>query len=213
MSTTLRILLADDHGIFRAGLRRILEGEFPGVEIGEAGSTGETLELVKREVWDLLVLDISMAGESSLTILPSLKQARPRLPVVMLSMYGERQFVIRALKAGASAYLTKEHAPDELLRAIRAVLAGRRYVGEALAEQLADHLASPGKGEPHEALSPREFEIFLLLAAAKSVSEIAAQLGLSVKTVSTHRSRLLEKMELHSNAELMQYAIRNGLVG
>jgi DNA-binding NarL/FixJ family response regulator len=209
----LRILLADDHGIFRAGLRQILEAEFAGVVIGEAGTTAEALERVKAEAWDVLVLDISMAGENSLTTLPSIKEARPRLPVIVLSMYGERQFVIRALKAGASAYITKEHAPDELLRAIRAVLAGHRYVGEALAEQLADHLASPGKGEPHEALSPREFEIFLLLAAAKSVSEIASQLGLSVKTVSTHRSRLLEKMELHSNAELMQYAIRNGLAG
>ena len=208
----LRILLADDHGIFRAGLRRILESEFPDVYVGDAATTAETLEKVNCEDWDLLILDISLAENNSLNILPSLKQARPKLPVIMLSMYGERQFVIRALKSGASAYITKEHAPDELLRAIRAVFAGRRYVGETLMEHLADYLAMNENGDPHQALSPREFEIFLLLAAAKSVSEIANKLGLSVKTVSTNRSKILEKMALHSNAEIMQYAIRLGLV-
>ena len=209
----LRILLADDHAMFRSGLRRILEPEFPGLVVGEAATVAELRTSLERDRWDLLILDISMAGENSLNFLPSVKDAHPKLPVVVLSMYGERQFVIRALRAGASAYITKERAPEELLRAVRSVLAGHRYVGRELAEQLADHLAGGGTGSPHESLSPRELEIFLLLASARSVSEIASQLGLSVKTVSTHRSRILEKMGLRSNAEIMQYAVRHGLVG
>ena len=151
-------------------------------------------------------------GHNTLNDLPGIRAGHPRLPVVVVSMYGERQFVIRALRAGASAYVTKERAPEELLRAIRSVLAGRRYLGDDLAGQLADHLAEGGAGNPHERLSPRELEIFLLLASARSVSEIAAQLGLSVKTVSTYRTRLLEKTGLRSNAEVMQYALRHGLV-
>lgn len=209
----LRILLADDHAMFRSGLRRILEAEFPGASVGEAATIAELLERAGQGTWDVLLLDISMGGQNSLNVLPSLKERHPRLPVVVISMYGDRQFVIQALRAGASAYLTKERAPEELLRAIRTVLAGRRYVGDDLAAQLADHLAAGGTASPHESLSPRELEIFLLLASARSVSEIAAQLELSVKTVSTYRSRILEKMALRSNAELMQYAVRHGLVG
>ncbi len=209
----LRILLADDHAMFRSGLRRILEAEFPDLAVGEAATAAELLAEVERQPWDVLLLDISMAGQNALNVLPAVKERRPRLPVVVLSMYGERQFVIRALRAGASGYLTKERAPEELLRAIRSVLAGRRYVAEDLAAQLADHLAGGATGDPHESLSPRELEIFLLLASARSVSEIAVQLALSVKTVSTHRTRILEKMGLRSNAELMQYAVRHGLTG
>ncbi len=209
----LRILLADDHAMFRSGLRRILEAEFPDLSVGEAATTAELLSEVERQPWDVLLLDVSRAGQNALNVLPAVKGRRPRLPVIVLSMYGERQFVIRALRAGASGYLTKERAPAELLHAIRSVLAGRRYVAEDLAAQLADHLAGGGEGDPHESLSPRELEIFLLLASARSVSEIAAQLALSVKTVSTHRTRILEKMGLRSNAELMQYAVRHGLTG
>lgn len=209
----MRILLADDHAILRSGLRRILEQEFGQIVTGEVSTCDELLEQVRTAPWDLIVLDIALGAQNSLNVLPQVKEARPRAPVIVLSMYGERQFVIRAIKAGASAYLTKERAPDELLRAIRTVLSGRRYIGESLAEQLADHLAVDRGERPHEALSSRELEIFLLLASAKSVSEIAGQLGLSVKTVSTHRSRILEKMALSSNAELMLYAVRHGLVG
>ncbi|HET8732227.1 MAG TPA: response regulator transcription factor [Anaeromyxobacteraceae bacterium] len=208
----LRILLADDHAMFRSGLRRILEAEFPDLSVGEAATTAELLAEVERQPWDVLLLDVSMAGQNALNVLPTVKERRPRLPVVVLSMYGERQFVIRALRAGASGYLTKERAPEELLRAIRSVLAGHRYLGHDLAEQLADHLAEGGAGSPHERLSPREMEIFLLLASARSVSEIAAQLALSVKTVSTHRVRLLKKMDMKTNAELTHYAVKNGLV-
>lgn len=208
----MRFLLADDHAIVRSGLRQILEEEFPRCVIGEAATCPEVLARVKGDEWDALILDVSMAGQNSLNILGDIKAARPRLPVIVLSMHGERQFVIRALKEGASAYLTKERAPEELFRAIRAVMAGKRYISEALAEQIADHLAIGGKQEPHEALSPREYEIFMLLARAKSVSDIATELCLSVKTVSTYRSRVLEKMALHSNAELMQYALTHRLV-
>ncbi|MBI1946916.1 MAG: response regulator transcription factor [Deltaproteobacteria bacterium] len=213
----MRILIADDHSIVRTGLKRMLEGEFPDVVVGEATTSRELLQAVKAAEWDVLILDVALGAESGLSALPRLKEVRPNLPVIMLSMYGERQFVMRALAEGASAYLTKEQAADEeLFRAIRTVRTGRRYLGEALAEQLADHLAG-GKaakpGSPHESLSSRELEVFLLLAAAKSVTEIAERLDLSVKTVSTYRTRILEKMGLESTAEIIQYAVRNGLVG
>lgn len=212
----MRILVADDHSIVRTGLKRMLEGEFPNVVVGEATTSRELLHAVKTEEWDVVILDIALGAESGLSALPRIKAARPNLPVIMLSMYGERQFVMRALADGASAYLTKEQAADEeLFRAIRTVSTGRRYLGEALAEQIADHIAggkSAKPGSPHDSLSSRELEVFLLLAAAKSVTEIAERLDLSVKTVSTYRSRILEKMVLESTAEIIQYAIRHGLV-
>lgn len=210
----MKILIADDHMIIRSGLRHILELEFPNIVIGEATTCGELLDKVEAEQWDVLILDVALGAENGLTALPRLKKMRPTLPVIVLSMYGERQFVIRALADGASAYLSKDQAADaELFTAIRTVLAGRRYLGQALGEQLADHLANDHGAKPHEALSSRELEVFLLLAAARSVSEIAERLRLSVKTVSTYRSRILEKMSLESNAEIIQYALRNGLVG
>lgn len=210
----MRILIADDHSIVRSGLRRILELEFPDVVIGEAATCAELMATAESSTWDLVILDVALGAENSLNFLPTLKSRWPNLPVIMLSMYGERQFVVRALAAGASGYLTKEQAGDEeLFRAVRTVCAGRRYIGESLAEQLADHLARDRAGQPHEVLSPRELEVFLLLAAAKSVTEIAERLGLSVKTVSTYRGRILEKMSLGSNAEIIQYALRHGLVG
>jgi DNA-binding NarL/FixJ family response regulator len=210
----MRILIADDHSIVRAGLRRILELEFPGVEIGEAVSPAEVLAQVERCRWDAVILDISLGPESGLGVLPRLKARCPQLPVIVLSMHGERQFVIRALSDGASAYLTKEHAADEeLFQALRAVLAGRRYLGETIAVQLADHLALDRGIRPHESLSSRELEVFLQLASGRSVSEIADHLNLSVKTVSTYRTRILEKMALTGNAEIIKYAVRNGLAG
>lgn len=208
----MKILIADDHMIVRSGLRRILELEFADVVIGEATTCGELLAEAKAAQWDVVILDVALGAENGLDTLPLLKKERPLLPVIVLSMYGERQFVVRALADGASAYLTKERAADdELFRAIRTVCAGRRYLGESLAEQLADHLAKDRGGKPHEALSSRELEVLLLLAAAKSVSEIGERLGLSVKTVSTYRTRILKKMSLASNAEIIQYAVRNGL--
>lgn len=212
--SALRILLAEDHAIVRAGLRRLLALEFVEAVFEEAITCAELLARGEAAPWDVVILDISLGGENSLNVLPALKRARPALPVVVLSMYGERQFVQRALAAGAAAYLTKEQAADEeLFRAIRAALAGRRYLGTDLAAQLADDLAGARRGEPHEALSARELEVFLLLAGARSPTEIAERLGLSVKTVSTYRTRILEKTGLASNAAIIQYALRRGLVG
>lgn len=210
----MRVLIADDHTIVRSGLKHILELEFPGVEVGQATSVAELYERAAVGKWDVVILDVSLGAESGLGALPRLKTLYPQMPVVVLSMHGERQFVVRALADGASAYLTKEQAADEeLFRAIRAVCAGRRYLGEALAGQLADHLAHDRGGRPHERLSSRELEVFLQLAAGRPVSEIADHLNLSVKTVSTYRTRILEKMSLSSNAEIIQYAVRNGLAG
>ncbi|OGQ25359.1 MAG: DNA-binding response regulator [Deltaproteobacteria bacterium RBG_16_71_12] len=213
----MRILIADDHSIVRTGVKRMLEGEFPDVVVGEATTSRELLQAVTSAEWDVLILDVALGSESGLSALPRIKEVRPDLPIIMLSMYGERQFVMRALAEGASAYLTKEQAADEeLFRAIRTVRTGRRYLGAALAEQLADHIAGrkgSKPGSPHESLSSRELEVFLLLAAAKSVTEIAERLDISVKTVSTYRTRILEKMALQSTAEIIQYAVRNGLVG
>jgi DNA-binding NarL/FixJ family response regulator len=209
----VKILVADDHAIVRSGLRRILEHEFAGAIVGEAATREELLARAGAERWDVLILDVALGAANGLDALPLLKAKAPGLPVIVLSMYGDRQFVVRALAEGASAYLTKEQAADEeLFRAIRAVCAGRRYLGEKLAEQLADHLAGDRGDRPHEGLSARELEVFLLLAGAKSVSEIAERLHLSVKTVSTYRTRILEKMSLSSNAEIIQYAVRIGLV-
>ncbi|WP_026852530.1 response regulator [Geothrix fermentans] len=207
-----RILLADDHALLRSGLRRILEEALPGVQVGEAGTADEVLAALPDGAWDLLILDISMPGRSGLDILPDLKAQQPALPILVLSMFGEQQFAIRALKAGASAYLTKERAPEELIQAVRTVLGGRRYIGASLAEALASHVSSDREVAPHERLSAREFEVLRLIAAARTPGEIAEKLGLSVKTVSTYRARILEKMQLATNAELMQYALRHGLV-
>ncbi len=210
----MRILLADDHAIVRSGLCRIVADAFPGATIGEVGCCRELRDKVRETSWSVLVLDIALGDRNSLELVPELKELRPHMPIVVLSMYGERQFVIRALRAGVLAYLTKDHAPEELLQAIRSVLQGKRYLSEDVALQLADHVALAGSGSeaPHELLSPREYEVLLLLASARSVSEIAAQLGLSVKTVSTYRTRILEKMGMSSNAQLMRYTLQQGLV-
>lgn len=208
----MKILLADDHTLFRSGLRRILEEEFPDAEIEEAASCEETLKKLRPEGFDILILDIAMRDQNSLHILPKIKDAHPSMPVLILSMYNDRQFIVQALRAGAAGYLTKELAPDELIRAIRAILAGRCYIGESMAEQIADHLAAGDASRlPHETLSGREHEVFLLIASGMALSDIADKLRLSVKTVSTYRTRILEKMGLHSNAELIRYAIRHGL--
>tara|TARA_R110002072_G_scaffold77597_13_gene180795 strand:- start:2400 stop:3056 length:657 start_codon:yes stop_codon:yes gene_type:complete len=206
------ILLADDHQMFRSGLRLILEEEFPDSAIEEAASCDETLEKLGRSKKDLLILDIAMGTQNSLNVLPDIKKACPHLPILLLSMYDDKQFIVQALRAGVSGYLTKEQAPEELNRAIHIILGGRRYVGEAVAEHLADYLALGNSDFPHEALSSREHEVFLRIASGKSVSEIADELCLSVKTISTYRARILEKMDLGSNAKLMRYAMQHGLI-
>lgn len=209
----MRVLLADDHAIVRSGVRHILQDAFPGVIVAEVGTCRELDEKMEEPDWSALVLDIAMEDRNTLDLVPGLRQKRPDCPIIVLSMYSDRQFVVRALRAGVLAYLTKDRAPEELLQAMRAVLKGQRYIGESVALQLAEHAAlGATSAPPHESLSPREYEVFLLLAAARSVSQIGIQLGVSVKTVSTYRSRILEKMGMSSNAQLMRYALEQGLV-
>jgi len=208
----MRILLADDHAMFRSGVKLILEEEFDDALIEEAASCGEVIEKVRNAPWDLIILDISMGGQNSLNIIPDLKRQSPGTPLMILSMYGDQQFIVRALRAGASGYLTKEHTPDELILGIREIAAGRKYLSRSIAANLAEYLAVGSSEHPHEALSTREHEVFLLIARGHSVSEIAGMLQVSVKTVSTYRVRILEKMGLSSNAQLIRYGMQHGLV-
>ncbi len=208
----MRILLVDDHAILRTGLRRILEDEFRGVLVGEAASVDEALRQLTEGAWDIVVLDISLPGRSGLDLLPELRERFPSSRVIILSSFGDPQFAVHALRDGALAFVTKERAASELLEAIRTVSTGRRFVGAALGEQLAGIVARDRPNNPHDSLSAREFEVFRLIALARSPADIAQELGLSSKTVSTYRARILEKMGMSSNAELMQYAIRHGLV-
>jgi two-component system invasion response regulator UvrY len=208
----MRILIVDDHAMLRTGLRKILEDELGNAEISEAKDAEEALRQLRAAESDVIVLDISMPGRSGLDVLPEIRTACPRAKVIVLSSFGDPQFAVRSLREGASAFLTKERAARELIDAIRTVVAGRRFVGADLAEHLAALVAADKPKSPHEALSGREFEVFRLIASAKSVTEVGDALGLSVKTVSTYRARILEKMAMTSNAELMQYAIRHGLV-
>jgi DNA-binding NarL/FixJ family response regulator len=210
-ASSLGILIADDHAIFRRGLRDILIERFPEASFGEADTAQGVLELVWKRKWDLLVLDISMPGRSGLDVLKDVKQAQPRLPVLVLSMHPEDQYAVRVLKAGAAGYLTKVNVPEEMVRAVTKVLAGGRYVSGALAERLAAELSTGGTKLPHETLSDREFQLLRRIAAGKTVKEIAGELSLSVQTVSTYRARVLTKLHLHTTAELMRYALDHRL--
>jgi two-component system, NarL family, invasion response regulator UvrY len=208
----IRVLVADDHAVVRRGLREML-AEAGDIEVAaEAGTAAEALDLVRRERFDVAISDLSLPGRGGLDLLRDLKSERPEMPVLILSMHPEDQYAVRALKAGASGYLTKETAPERLVEAVRRVAAGGRYVTPAVAEHLAQHIDGAREREPHEALSDREYQVFRMLAAGRTVSQIGDELSLSVKTVSTYRARILEKMALATNAELMQYAFRRGLV-
>jgi two-component system invasion response regulator UvrY len=208
----MKILLADDHTVVRHGLKQILADEFKRATFGEARNAQEALDLIWKEPWDIVVLDITMPGRSGLEVLREIKRSKPKLPVLVLSMHPENQFAVRVLKRGASGYMTKESAAGELVGAIQKVLAGGRYVSTSLAEKLATYLASDTQKPPQELLSDREFQVLRLIASGKIVSEIAKELSLSVKTISTYRTRILEKMGLRNNAELMHYAIQHQLV-
>ncbi len=208
----VRILIADDHAVVRRGLKQVLADEFADAKFGEAGNAQEALALAAQQRWDVVVTDISMPGRSGLDLLKDLKAMQPKLPVLVLSVHAEDQFAVRVIRAGAAGYLKKDAAPAELAQAVRKVLAGGRYVSAALAEQLASGLQRSGDRAPHELLSDREFEVFRAIASGKAVKEIAAELSLSVKTVSTYRTRVLEKMNLKTNADLMRYAMQHGLV-
>jgi two-component system invasion response regulator UvrY len=208
----IKILIADDHPIVRQGFKQVLSETADMVVAEEAGNGQEVLDLVAKKDYDVILLDISMPGKSGLEVLKELKTTNQKIPVLILSIYPEEQYAIRALKAGASGYLTKESAPEELIAAIRKVSRGGKYISSSLAEKLAYALDGDAEKAPHEMLSDREYQILLQIASGKTVSDIAEEMHLSVKTVSTYRSRILDKMHLKNNAELTTYAIRNSLV-
>jgi two-component system invasion response regulator UvrY len=208
----MRILLTDDHAVVRQGLRLILADHFKKAVFGEARNAHEALNRVWKEKWDVVLLDVTMPGRSGLEVLREIKRSRPKLPVLVFSMHPEDQFAVRILKAGAAGYLTKESPAEELVGAIQKVVAGGRYVSPALAERMASYLDVDMKQAPHERLTDREFLILRAIASGKPVGQIAREFSLSVSTVSTYRTRILEKMHLKNNAELMHYAMRKGLV-
>ena len=208
----MRVLIVDDHAIVRRGLRELLSDEFHGALFGEASDARQALELLRKKEWDVALLDIALPGKSGLEVLKELKAEWPRLPVLVVSAHPEDQFAVRALKAGAGGYMTKESAPEELANAVRKVLAGGRYVSPALAERLALGVNQDLTRTPHETLSDREYEVMSRIASGKTVTEIAGELSLSPKTISTYRARVLEKLGVKNSAKIVQYAIRNGLV-
>jgi DNA-binding NarL/FixJ family response regulator len=208
----LKILVADDHAIVREGVKQII-AEIPDIVVaGEASDGNQTLNQVREGDYDLVLLDIAMPGMSGLEVLKQLKLEMPEVPVLILSMYPEEQYAIRTLKAGAAGYLTKESAPDELIEAIRKVCDGGKYVTASLAEKLAFYLDADLERPVHELLSDREYQVVLMLASGKTVKQIADDLSLSVKTISTNRTRALRKMRMRTNAEITYYAIKHGLV-
>ena len=208
----IRILIADDHPIVRRGLREILAEQPDMGPMGEAENSQGVLELVRRQDWDIVMLDIAMPGRGGLEVLKELKQERPRLPVLVLSMHPEEQYGVRTLKAGAAGYLNKESAPDKLVQAIRKILSGGKYISPTLAERLACAVERDRTKPLHEFLSDREYQVLCMIASGKTVSGIAGELSLSVKTISTYRSRILEKMRMKTNAEVTHYAIKNALI-
>ncbi len=208
----LRILIADDHSVVRKGLRQILLDEFPTAKIEEVPDAEELIKKVMSDKWDVVVSDLSMPGRSGLDALQQIKLSFPLLPVLILSIHPEEQYALRALKSGASGYLSKDTAPDELVKAVQKVLLGKKYISQSIAEKLADNFSSDSTLFPHENLSDREFDVMKLLANGKSVSEIADMLSLSVTTVSTYRARVMVKMNLKSNSDLTKYALENKLI-
>jgi DNA-binding NarL/FixJ family response regulator len=208
----IKVLVADDHAIVRRGLRQILAETQDILVGGEAATASEVLRLVREQRFSAVILDFSLPGASGLELLADLRKERPDVPVLILTVHSEDQYAVRAIRAGAAGFLTKESAPDKLIEAVRKVAGGGRYVSPELAERLASALAGESTGAPHERLSDREFEILKMLASGKTVSEVARELSLSVKTVSTHRTRILKKMGMRTNAELTTYAVRTRLV-
>ena len=208
----IKILIADDHSIVRAGLKQIISEISDMTIVDEAANGNEVLEKIRMNDYSVVVLDIAMPGKSGLEALKEIKNERPGLPVLILSMYPEDQYAIRVLRSGAAGYLTKESAPAELVTAIQTVASGKKYISPSVAERLVCNLDFEGKKEPHELLSDREYQVLCMIASGKAVSDIAAELSLSVKTISTYRSRILEKMKFKNNAELTTYAIQNHLI-
>lgn len=208
----LQILIADDHAIVRRGLKELLLEEFPAVNIADAENAGELIKMAEHQKWDLIICDINMPGRSGIDALHQLKQDFPGIPVLIMSMYSEDQYALRAFKAGAAGYLAKETVHSNLIKAVKDVLAGKKFITPAIAEKLACSLEDTGEKQLHEQLSNREFEVFKLLTAGQSASAIAELLSVSTTTVSTYRSRILDKMKMKSNADLIRYAVEKNLV-
>jgi DNA-binding NarL/FixJ family response regulator len=208
----IKIIIADDHAIVREGLKQIVAEEKDMLVCGEAEDAIKLMDLLKNEKWSIVVLDINMPGKSGLEALKDIKQLYPELPVLILSMFSEDQYGLRAIRAGASGYLKKVSAPTELVVAIRKIVSGRKYINPSLAEKLAENLGSDKNNYLHEKLSDREYQIMCNIALGKSAEEIAGELALSINTVYTYRNRILEKMFMKSNVELTQYAVQNKLI-
>ena len=208
----IKVLVADDHAVVRRGIRQILTEEPDILVGGEASTAQEVRDLVRGQRWDAIVLDINLHGGNGLELLSELRRDNRDVRVLVLTVYPEDQYGVRAIRAGAAGFLTKESAPDKLIEAVRKIAGGGRYVGPELAETLASLVADESTGPPHQRLSDREFEVFKKLASGRTVSQVAEELGLSVKTVSTHRTRILKKMQMSTNAELTHYAVKNELI-
>jgi len=209
----IKMLIADDHPIVREGYKKILSATADMIVTDEAENGKEVLECVRKKEYDLILLDISMPGRSGLETLKDVKSEKPKTPVLILSIYPEEQYAIRAFRAGASGYLTKASAPNELIAAIRKISNGGRYISPSMAEKLTYYLDMDSVKPLHETLSDREYQVMLMIASGKTVGEIADELCLSVKTISTYRTHIIEKMKLKNNAEITLYAIQNKLVG
>lgn len=212
MADKIRVLIADDHAIVRQGFKQIFSETDDLVVAGEADDGAEALQLARQIEWDVFLLDVTMPNRNGIDTLKQLKKEFPRLPVLILSMHPEEQYAVRAIKAGASGYLTKQSAPEQLVTAIRQVARGKKYVSPAVAEQLANAISSDTEKLPHELLTDREFQVFRLIAAGKPLTQIAEELNLAVATISTFRTRIIEKTGLKSNAEIIRYGIEHGLV-
>lgn len=208
----MKILIGDDHSVVRRGLRMIILEEYPNAFVKEATDGAEVLKMLNEEPWDIIISDISMPGQSGMEIIKLIKEQAPKVPILMLSVHAAEQYAVRALKAGASGYLTKESAPEELVKAIKQVMSGRRYITPDIADLLVDDQCCGVNEYPHKQLSNREFEVMKMIAVGKKVSEIAEKLSLSINTISTYRSRILEKMNFASNADLIKYALANNLI-
>jgi two-component system, NarL family, invasion response regulator UvrY len=208
----MNMVIVDDHAIVRIGLKQLVQEAYPYATIWEAGSGREALMLLDRVRWDLAILDVNLPDQNGVELLKAIKQRQPLLPVMMLSLHPEEQYALRTLKAGAAAYLTKERAPEELVTAIKQVLAGRKFITATLAERLATVVFSPVEQLPHERLSDREFQVLCAIGQGKTVSAIAGDLSLSVKTVSTYRTRLLDKLQMKNTTDLIRYTLDHTLV-
>jgi len=208
----VKILIIDDHEIFRQGLKKIINENYKNILFVEAGNAEEASKLYNKENWDIVITDINLPGRSGIDIVKELKQYDPKIPILVLSMYPEDQFAIRVIKAGASGYLSKNSALTELNIAMQNLLDGKKYINESVAEVLVSDLRNNHETHPHSRLSDREFEVFCSLGIGQTVSQIATELSLSVKTISTHRSKILKKMSMKTNADLIKYALKHKLI-